>query len=230
MSFSDADRKFQQEVRAWLADAWPEEMRKRQARSALGRLSKEDHVRWQKALAAKGWAAVDWPKEHGGAAFTPTQNYIFDLERARVGAPAVMPFGMTMVAPVIMKFGTRRAEAPIPARHSQHQRVVVSGLLRTRLGLGSRLAADQSRGQGRPLPRQRREDLDDAGAIRRLDLLSRAHEPGSETADGHQFSADRHALARRNGESDRHAGSAARSVTRKSTWSTSRTWWCRKRI
>jgi len=106
MTFSDADRRFQQEVRTWLADAWPEEVRKRQSRSALGRLSKEDHVRWQKALAAKGWAAVDWPKEHGGAAFTPTQNYIFDLERARVGAPAVMPFGMTMVAPVIMKFGT----------------------------------------------------------------------------------------------------------------------------
>ncbi len=107
MSFSDADRQFQQEVRAWLADAWPQEVRERQARSALGRLSKEDHVRWQKALAAKGWAAIDWPKEHGGAEFTPTQNYIFDLERARVGAPAVMPFGMTMVAPVIMKFGTQ---------------------------------------------------------------------------------------------------------------------------
>ncbi len=106
MSFSDADRKFQTEVRTWLADAWPEELRKRQGRSALGRLSKEDHVRWQKALAAKGWAAVDWPKEHGGAGFTPTQNYIFGLERARVGAPMVIPFGMTMVAPVIMKFGT----------------------------------------------------------------------------------------------------------------------------
>ena len=106
LSFTDDDRRFQQQVREWLATAWPEEARKRQARSALGRLSKEDHVRWQKALAAKGWAAVDWPREHGGAAFTPTQNYIFDLERARVGAPMVIPFGMTMVAPVIMKFGT----------------------------------------------------------------------------------------------------------------------------
>ena len=70
LSFSDADRKFQQEVRDWLATAWPEEARKRQARSALGRLTKDDHVRWQKALAARGWAAVDWPKEHGGAGFT----------------------------------------------------------------------------------------------------------------------------------------------------------------
>jgi alkylation response protein AidB-like acyl-CoA dehydrogenase len=105
LSFSDADRTFQREVQNWLVTAWPEEVRKRQARSALGRLSKEDLVRWQKALATKGWAAVDWPKEHGGAGFTPTQNYIFDLERARVGAPGVIPFGMAMVAPVIMRFG-----------------------------------------------------------------------------------------------------------------------------
>jgi alkylation response protein AidB-like acyl-CoA dehydrogenase len=87
LSFTDADRTFQREVRQWLATAWPEEARKRQARSAVGRLSKDDHVRWQQAL-------------------TPAQNYIFDLERARVGAPMVIPFGMTMVAPVIMKFGT----------------------------------------------------------------------------------------------------------------------------
>jgi alkylation response protein AidB-like acyl-CoA dehydrogenase len=106
LSFSDADRKFQQEVRDWLATSWPEELRRRQNRSAMQRLSKEDHVRWQKALAAKGWAAVDWPQEHGGANFTPAQSYIFDLERARVGAPMVIPFGMSMVAPVIMKFGT----------------------------------------------------------------------------------------------------------------------------
>jgi len=105
-SFTEEDRRFQEEVRQWLSTAWPEEVRTRQARSALGRLSKEDHVRWQKALHSKGWAATHWPREHGGAEFTPTQNYIFDLERARVGAPGVIPFGISMVAPVIMKFGT----------------------------------------------------------------------------------------------------------------------------
>ncbi|MBX3707326.1 MAG: acyl-CoA dehydrogenase family protein [Pseudomonadales bacterium] len=107
LAFSAEDRKFQQEARAWLETAWPVEMRERQARSALGKLSKDDLVRWQKRLAEKGWAAVNWPKEYGGAGFTPTQNYIFDLERARVGAPGVVPFGITMVAPVIMKFGTQ---------------------------------------------------------------------------------------------------------------------------
>ena len=106
LTFSEQDRAFQQEVRDWLSQAWPQEMRDKQARSALGKLSKEDLIVWQKRLAEKGWAGANWPKEHGGAAFTPTQNYIFDLERARVGAPGVVPFGITMVAPVIMKFGT----------------------------------------------------------------------------------------------------------------------------
>lgn len=104
--FSEQDRAFQAEVRSWLEEAWPQEVRERKARSAMGHLTKEDFVSWQKRLAAKGWAATNWPKEHGGAGFTPTQSYIFDLERARIGAPNVIPFGITMVAPVIMKFGT----------------------------------------------------------------------------------------------------------------------------
>ena len=107
ITFSEADRTFQEEVRTWLASAWPQEMRDKQARSAQGRISKEDIVAWQKRLAEKGWAATNWPAEYGGAKFTPTQSYIFDLERARVGAPGVIPFGITMVAPVIMKFGTQ---------------------------------------------------------------------------------------------------------------------------
>ena len=105
-SFSDADREFQKEVRTWLDTAWPQELRDRASKSALRRLSKEDHVQWQKRLNEKGWAATNWPAEHGGAKFTATQSYIFDLELARVGAPGVIPFGMSMVAPVIMKFGT----------------------------------------------------------------------------------------------------------------------------
>lgn len=106
ISFSQEDRKFQTEVRDWLAQAWSEELQAQQSKSALGRLSKDDIIGWQKKLAEKGWAATNWPKEYGGASFTPTQSYIFDLERARVGAPNVVPFGITMVAPVIMKFGT----------------------------------------------------------------------------------------------------------------------------
>ena len=38
--------------------------------AALGKLSKEDRVAWQQRLAEKGWAARNWPAEHGGAGFT----------------------------------------------------------------------------------------------------------------------------------------------------------------
>ena len=105
-SFSEADLEFQREVRNWLAEAWPAKARRRQAKSAMGRVSRREQVAWQQKLAERGWAAPNWPKEHGGAGFTPTQNYLFDLEMARAGAPRVLPFGITMVAPVIMKFGT----------------------------------------------------------------------------------------------------------------------------
>ena len=93
LTFSEQDQAFQKEVQNWLAQAWPQEMRDKQARSALGKLSKDDLVSWQKRLAEKGWAATNWPKEYGGAAFTPTQNYIFDLERARVGLLGLFPLG-----------------------------------------------------------------------------------------------------------------------------------------
>jgi len=111
IEFSDKDRAFQTEVRSWLESSWPIEMRDKQGKSAMGRLSKDDLVNWQKKLAKKGWAATNWPQEHGGAGFSAAENYIFDLERARVGAPGVVPFGITMVAPVIMKFGTEKQKS-----------------------------------------------------------------------------------------------------------------------
>jgi alkylation response protein AidB-like acyl-CoA dehydrogenase len=74
LSFSEQDRTFQQEIRAWLDTAWPTEMREKLARSALARLSRDDIVRWQKSLAARGWAAPNWPAEYGGAGFTPSQK------------------------------------------------------------------------------------------------------------------------------------------------------------
>ena len=107
LNFSEEDFKFQQEVRAWIEENYPAEMRERHKRSANGHLTKEDHVYWQKALYERGWAGLNWPKEYGGPDFTPTQRYLYDLEMAAADAPGVMPFGQSMVAPVIMKYGSQ---------------------------------------------------------------------------------------------------------------------------
>lgn len=106
LAFSAEDKKFQTEVRNWLRENFDPDIKVAQSKSTTGRLSPENQILWQQRLAEKGWAAPNWPEEHGGAGFTVTQKYIFDLETARVGAPVVLPFGVTMVAPVIMAFGS----------------------------------------------------------------------------------------------------------------------------
>lgn len=105
MEFSAEDLAFRKEVRDWIEENYPPEMRRRHRESG-GRLTKEDHVNWQQALYRKGWAGVNWPVEYGGPGFTHTQRYLYDLEMAAAGCPSVIPFGQNMVAPVIMKFGT----------------------------------------------------------------------------------------------------------------------------
>jgi alkylation response protein AidB-like acyl-CoA dehydrogenase len=105
-TFSTEDEAFRQAVRQFIADNYTADMRARAAKSLSGYLYKEDHLRWQKALYEKGWIAPNWPVEHGGAGFTPTQKYIFETETARAGTPRVLSFGLKMVAPVIMAFGS----------------------------------------------------------------------------------------------------------------------------
>jgi alkylation response protein AidB-like acyl-CoA dehydrogenase len=111
LKFSEADFAFQLEVRNWIKENYPEEMQKRHRRSANGHLDKEDHVYWQQALHKKGWAGLNWPAELGGPEFSSTERYLFDLEMAAADTPGIMPFGQSMVAPVIMKYGTEEQKA-----------------------------------------------------------------------------------------------------------------------
>lgn len=109
LNYSDEDLAFRSEVRAFLAAKLPPDLQHK-VRSHL-RLSKEDSVRWHKILAAQGWVAPGWPVEFGGPGWTPTQRHIFEEECARAGTPQIMPFGVNMVAPVIMAFGSPEQKA-----------------------------------------------------------------------------------------------------------------------
>jgi len=106
LAFSPEDMKFQAEVRAWIAEAYDEDLRKQHSQSKNGYLDKKGQVRWQKKLAERGWAAPDWPVEYGGPGFTASQRYIFNMEMSLAGVPTFSPMGIKMVAPVIMKFGS----------------------------------------------------------------------------------------------------------------------------
>ena len=107
LDFSSDELAFQTEVRNWIEENLTADMREVLERSPTGHLGRELQLEWQRRLAKRGWAVPNWPAEWGGPSWTPAQKYIFDLEMSRVGAPRMLPFGATMVAPVIMKFGTQ---------------------------------------------------------------------------------------------------------------------------
>ncbi len=111
LAFTPQDLAFRDEVRAFIDEAFDDDLREQMALTRNGYLPKEPQLRWQKRLAERGWLAPNWPEEHGGPGWTATQKYIYDTEMAAAGAPGVIPFGPRMVAPVIMKFGTPEQKA-----------------------------------------------------------------------------------------------------------------------
>lgn len=94
---------FQQDVRDFLQNKFPEDIQHKTRNSLT--LEKNDFVRWQKVLYEQGWVAESWPVEYGGTGWTPTQKHIFHIECAKAGAPRTIPFGLSMVGPVIYSFG-----------------------------------------------------------------------------------------------------------------------------
>ena len=104
LDFSPEDNAFRQEVRTFIAENYPKALREKQERDEP--LSKEDHLSWHRILAKKGWAVPSWPVELGGTGWTPTQKYIWSEEQARADTIGILPFGVSMLAPVLYNFGT----------------------------------------------------------------------------------------------------------------------------
>ena len=102
--FTVEEDAFRLTVRKFLADKLPADLRQRMLSGE--RPTRDDKVTWSRLLHARGWGGYTWPAEHGGPGFSPIQRYIFEDEAWQAGAPEVVPFGLKMVAPVIMKFGS----------------------------------------------------------------------------------------------------------------------------
>lgn len=95
---------FRQEVRGFIKDNLPTDIHHRMKLGHGPR--KEDTVRWQRILNAKGWAGLSWPKEWGGTGWTAIQKTIFLEENQAFPAPELSSFNITMIGPVLLQFGT----------------------------------------------------------------------------------------------------------------------------
>ena len=103
---------FQQEVRAFIKDHLPGDIRNRWLESPnVLFANRSDTVRWMKILHTRGWSVPTWPEQYGGPGWNIMQRYIFEIELAAAGAPPPPNAGPRMIGPVLMQYGTAEQKA-----------------------------------------------------------------------------------------------------------------------
>lgn len=103
MTLAPEHVEFREEVREFLA-AMPPGLAKK-ARDAYY-FDADETMEWHRLLYEKGWIAPNWPEEHGGTGWDVTRRFTFAEELARANAPELSPFGLIMVGPLLIEFGT----------------------------------------------------------------------------------------------------------------------------
>jgi hypothetical protein len=100
------DQEFRLQVREWLAANFPAELR-----FPTRRLDFRQAMAWHRTLAAQGWVAPGWPREYGGMGLSSYQQVIFSEELDRAGVVVIPNFGITMLGPLLLRFGTAEQKA-----------------------------------------------------------------------------------------------------------------------
>ena len=103
LNFTPQEEAFRAEVQAFLKAKLPERIATKV--KAGQRLSKADQDEWHAILNERGWLANHWPEAYGGPGWGAVEKFIFDTECALAGGPRIVPFGVNMLGPVLIKFG-----------------------------------------------------------------------------------------------------------------------------
>ena len=202
LAFTPEERQFADEVRAFVRANLPADIRDKVKNGK--HLVRDDYMRWQQALGKQGWLVYTWPKKHGGPGFTPAAALHLREYLRRGICAGHHPVRHQDGRAGDLHLRQRGAEGEVPRADPQEHRVVVPGLFRAGLGLRPRVAPHQGGEAGRPLHRQRLEDLEHDGPLGRLDLLPGAHRSQGQAAGRHLLPADRHEDAGHHREAHHH--------------------------
>jgi alkylation response protein AidB-like acyl-CoA dehydrogenase len=104
LNFTPEEEAFRDDVRRFLAEKLPLRIADKVKRGR--RITRDDMAQWHAILNAQGWLASHWPKEYGGPGWGAVERFIFDNECALAGAPRIVPFGVNMLGPVLIKYGS----------------------------------------------------------------------------------------------------------------------------
>ncbi|HWA61903.1 MAG TPA: acyl-CoA dehydrogenase family protein [Caulobacteraceae bacterium] len=139
----ESDEAFLAEVRSFLDRALTDDLREA-GRAAIGVHADIEACRiWHRRLYQRGWIAPAWPKEWGGAGWTPRQRFLFDRELALNDAPVLFAGGIRSLGPLLIEAGT-------PAQRRRYLQPILTGEDLwaqgfSEPGAGSDLAALQTR-------------------------------------------------------------------------------------
>jgi alkylation response protein AidB-like acyl-CoA dehydrogenase len=104
LKFTAEEEAFRSEVLAFLEERLPQRLADKVQNGK--HLTRDDMAQWHAILNEKGWLANHWPQEYGGPGWNAVQKFIFENECAIAGAPRVVPFGVNMLGPVLIKYGS----------------------------------------------------------------------------------------------------------------------------
>ncbi|KLK95089.1 hypothetical protein AA309_00045 [Microvirga vignae] len=103
--FDERVEAFRAQVAQTLADALPPHIRSQVADERID-LTRADQAAWQSKLDSLGWGGVGLPPESGGPGWTDEEYFVFLRELGRADAPRPPLYGLKMVAPTLVRFGT----------------------------------------------------------------------------------------------------------------------------
>ncbi|WP_433598235.1 acyl-CoA dehydrogenase family protein [Nocardia sp. CA-135953] len=122
VQLDSADEAFGAELSTWLDANLPA-----YSAEAAGAATPEDRLRiarrWQARLADGGWAAITWPRAHGGREASATQQLVYHSTMAeRRVPPAIGRIGVNLCGPTLIAHGTdrQRAEFLGPMLRGEH--------------------------------------------------------------------------------------------------------------
>ncbi|MGF7150156.1 alkylation response protein AidB-like acyl-CoA dehydrogenase [Sphingomonas zeicaulis] len=97
---------FRREVRAFIDQVLPIDMKERQRRKVANNAAVPDQLEWMRILNTHGRSVPHWPVEHGGCGWSAMQLFIFNEELYAADAPEFDWGGTHMLGPVIYTFGS----------------------------------------------------------------------------------------------------------------------------
>ena len=104
LNYTDQERAFQAEIRAFMEENVPAQIAHKVQYHK--RLTKEDMIEWHALLNEAGYLNGHWPEAFGGKGWNAIERAIFDEEMCSAYGPRIVPFGLNMLAPVLMAFGS----------------------------------------------------------------------------------------------------------------------------